>query len=256
MQSYTYLIKFLPTGQVYYGSRSKNVKLGLAPENDLMVKYFTSCQPLKRLIKKHGLTAFSWQIRRRFDTPQQAAVWEQKVLHRMKVLHDPKWFNQNVAGFIVPTAAGLKKISETHKGIPKSAEHKKKIADALRGKKKSAEHCANLSIGHKGLNSGDKHYLFGKHHTEEQKQKQRDKMKGKPSNLSEDGRKKLRELVSGDYNPGKNKSASTRLKMSENQRIGRLGKVFICKETKRKLVNTNELDYWLEQGWVKRRKLM
>jgi hypothetical protein len=179
MQSYTYLIRFNPTGQLYYGSRSKNVKLNLAPENDLMVKYFTSCKPLKRLIKTHGLTAFSWQVRQRFDTPQQAAAWEQKVLRRMRVLHNTVWFNQNVAGFIVPTAAGLQKISETHKGIPKSAEHKKRISDALRGNKKSVAHCANISKALIGKFTGDKAAFFGHHHTEESKLAHSDFMRGR-----------------------------------------------------------------------------
>jgi len=179
VKAYTYLIKFKITGQVYYGSRSKNIKLGLTPEQDLMVHYFTSCKPLKKLIKQHGVSAFEWQIRRRFDTIEQAVAWEQKVLRRMRVLHDQRWFNQNIAGYIVPTVAGLQKISETHKGVPKNDEHRKRIADALRGHVKTAEHCANMSLAQKGKHMGADASFFGHHHTEENKLAHSKRMKGK-----------------------------------------------------------------------------
>lgn len=175
MKPYTYLIKFKQTGQVYYGSRSKNIRLSLEPEQDLMIRYFTSCKTLRKLIKLHGLSAFEWEVRRVFDTIEQSIAWEQKVLRRMKVLHDPKWFNQNVAGYIVPTVAGLKKISERHKGVPKSDAHRKAISRALKGKKKSPKHVENLSKAHKGQIP----YNKGIPATEDRKNKQRKAMKGK-----------------------------------------------------------------------------
>jgi len=41
-QPYTYLIKFLPTGQVYYGSSYANNKHKVSNPEQLWITYFTS----------------------------------------------------------------------------------------------------------------------------------------------------------------------------------------------------------------------
>jgi len=134
MRPYTYLIKFKPTGQCYYGSRYKNVRLGLNPEDDLMIKYSTSSKDINDLIEQHGLEAFEWEVRRTFDTPEQATDWEKRVLKRCKVLENEKWFNGNIAGYILPTEKSRKKISEYHRGKAKSEEHKKNLSESQKGK--------------------------------------------------------------------------------------------------------------------------
>jgi len=216
IKPYTYLIKFKITDQVYYGVRSKNVRLGLTPEQDLMVKYFTSCNPLKKLIKQYGVEQFEWEIRRIFDDVDHASNWEKTVLRRCKVVKDPRWFNQSDFKYIKPTPEGLKKISECHKGKSKSAEQRKKMSESAKKHVKTPEHCANLSKALTGLNIGEKSPLYGIPRTEEQKRHHSEIMKGCPSWMSDEDKKQLSERMKGENNPGKNKSEETRKKLSES----------------------------------------
>ncbi len=139
IKPYTYLIRFKPSGQCYYGSRIKNVKLGLTPEEDLMLKYTTSSKEINRLINEYGLDAFEWEVRKKFETTEQAVLWEQRVLKRCKVLERQHiWLNKNIAGHIIATPEICKKISDSQKGKLKpkrSNEHKKNLSSALKGRK-------------------------------------------------------------------------------------------------------------------------
>ncbi len=66
----------------------------------------------------------------------------------------------------------------------------------LNDKPKSEEHKRKLSESHKGLQKGEKNPFFGKHHTEETKEKLRQSHLGKPSkfkgvSMSEENKKKI-----------------------------------------------------------------
>lgn len=179
-KAYTYLIKFKLTGKVYYGVRFKNIKLQLTPSEDLMIIYKTSSNQIKDLIKEHGLDSFEWEIRKTFDTPAQAIAWETKVLRRCNVLiHQDRWYNANIAGHKIATPAGRLTISNTHKGIPKTAEHCNNISAMLKGKKKNyiqSEECRRKnSEAHKR----EKHPRWGKILSLEERAKCGAKNKGK-----------------------------------------------------------------------------
>ena len=98
-----------------------------------------------------------------------------------------------------------------------------------------------MSKAHKGLCAGEKHPMFGKHHSEETKKKIGKSHKGKPSHnkgkpMSEKTKKKLSEskkgLQAGEKNPmfGKHHSDETKLKISKVHK----GK-HISEEQKKKL---------------------
>jgi hypothetical protein len=92
---YTYLIKHIPSGMVYYGVRWKNIKLKLTPEQDFWKHYFTRSKLVANLIEDTGKDSFVFEVRKTFDTVQQARDWETKVLRRMKVLTKPDvWLNR------------------------------------------------------------------------------------------------------------------------------------------------------------------
>jgi len=74
-QPFTYRIQFIPTGEYYYGVRYKK---DCKPE-DLWVKYFTSSSTVKQLIETHGKSAFRTEIRKVFNTPEEAIAWEGRV---------------------------------------------------------------------------------------------------------------------------------------------------------------------------------
>lgn len=181
MKAYTYLIKFKPENKVYYGVRFQNIKLNRMPEDDLMIHYTTSSATINDLIKEHGIEAFEWEVRRMFDTPEQAIAWEQKVLLRCNVLKNQHiWLNGNVAGYKVTTPAGRKKISETHKGVPKTDEHKERLRESNLGKKKgirSKEYREKMSIAKSGPNNP----MFGKPCSPERAANISKAKKGKPA---------------------------------------------------------------------------
>lgn len=65
------------------------------------------------------------------------------------------------------TEENRKKISDRHKGVPKSEEHKRKISEANKGKVNSEETRKKISEANKGKQSS----FLGKTHTEETKKK-------------------------------------------------------------------------------------
>lgn len=162
IQAYTYLIKCKITGQVYYGSRTKNVRLKRTPLEDLMLHYTTSSNDVNDLIKHHGIEAFDWEVRQTFDDLTKPGLWETKVLRRMKVLQRRDiWLNANIAGKKVLTKCGAKKISETHRGKPKSEEHREKIRVSNIGKNKGRIQTEEHRRKNSEANSGKNNARFG-----------------------------------------------------------------------------------------------
>jgi hypothetical protein len=175
MKPYTYLIRHKPTDRVYYGVRTANKH---EPHEDLWHQYFTSSPKIQQLIEETGQDSFDVEIRRIFETKEQAVAWETRVLRRCRVLEDARWINQNVAGYIVPTEESRKKISDYHKGKAKSEEHKEKIRQGNIGKKKpprTDEYRALMSQ----LKSGKGNGRYGKEVSEETRRRISEAKKGK-----------------------------------------------------------------------------
>ena len=88
---FTYVVKFKPTGQIYYGSRTKQ---GCQP-TDLWTSYYTSSKVVRQLIEQHGKDAFEVEIRKTFSTKEQALLWEHRVLRRVDAARNPLYLNKN-----------------------------------------------------------------------------------------------------------------------------------------------------------------
>ena len=168
MKPYTYIIKHKPSGKVYYGVRSANK---VDPEQDLWNKYFTSSPGVQKLIEETGADSFDVEIRKTFDTQEQAVAWETKVLRRMRVLESDRWINQNVAGYIIPTLESNAKISAYHKGKPKTEEHKRKIAEANKGISSTWNQTPEYRAKMSSIMQGEGNPMFNKKHTLETKRK-------------------------------------------------------------------------------------
>lgn len=142
---YTYLIGWSKHNLYYYGVR---YKLGCTPE-DFWVSYFTSSKRVNKIRNQYGEPDII-EIRKTFQSKDKAILWEQKVLHRLNVVKNPRWINANAAGAFKIDEEILKKrgekISKTlkerkyvpwnkgrtgfdwgTKGIPKSEEAKLKM---------------------------------------------------------------------------------------------------------------------------------
>jgi hypothetical protein len=161
MKPYTYLIRHRPSGKVYYGFRCAN---RVEPHEDLWKHYFTSSPKIQQLIEETGADSFDTEIRQVFETKEQAVAWETRVLTRCKVLHDDRWINQNVAGYIVPTEESRKKISDFHKDKPKSDEHKQNLSKSQKGKPKanSKNQTPEYRTLMSKLKSGENNPMYGK----------------------------------------------------------------------------------------------
>jgi hypothetical protein len=170
MKPYTYLIRHRPTNRVYYGVRAANK---VEPEQDLWHHYFTSSPKVQQLIEETGRDSFDVEIRRVFETKEQAVAWETRVLRRCRVLQDDRWINQNVAGYIVPTEESRKKISDFHRGRAKSEEHKKNLSESQKGKPKlnSKNQTPEYKLLMSQLKSGSNNPMYGKSHSEDTKKK-------------------------------------------------------------------------------------
>lgn len=144
-QPYTYLIRCIPTGQIYYGVRYGN---RVKPEEDLWVKYFTSSKRVKELIQTHGKTSFDFEVRKVFESTEAAIDWERRVLERS--VFTEMWLNRNVAGAIKMSAADRSALSRRNKGRRLSDQHKAAISASKVGKPRSAETRAKLSAAQLG----------------------------------------------------------------------------------------------------------
>jgi hypothetical protein len=202
MKPYTYLIKHRPTGKVYYGYRSAN---RVEPAEDLWKHYFTSSLGVQQLIEETGADSFDVEIRRIFETKEQASAWETRVLRRCRVLEDDRWLNQNIAGYIVPTQESRKKISEAHKDKPKSEEHKQNLSKSQKGRPKvnSKNQTPEYRELMSKLKSGAGNGRYGKEVSEETRRRISEAKKGKQIAhnkgipMSEEQKQKLREQMVG-----------------------------------------------------------
>jgi len=187
---YTYCIKFLKTGQVYYGSRCAKK----CNPSEFWVTYFTSSKVIKKLIEEHSKDSFIFEIRKTFKTnPKDAQQWERRVLRRMNAGHDQRFLNKSNG--VVPALSGWK--------------------NPFYGKKHSDEIRKLMSeLAKERMQFPENNPMYGKKHSEETKEKMSLDRKG----ISYEGRygveksKKIKakasEKLSGPNNPmyGKNRS--------------------------------------------------
>lgn len=178
-QPFTYLIKHLPTGKVYYGLRYAKK----CQPSDLWTTYFTSSSDVERLIEQDGKDSFLFEVRKKFTDTKKAIEWEKKVLRRMKVIQREDFINRNIPGSSMfahseETKAKMRKpkpigFSEKLKG--------NKRASVTKGIPKTKEHAENISKGKKGKApfKGKDHPRYGKKKTEEELLKMSVSMKKK-----------------------------------------------------------------------------
>jgi hypothetical protein len=166
VKPYTYLVKHKVTGKAYYGSRCQNVtKFNRTPAEDFWNHYTTSSENINNInniIATEGKDAFDYEIRRTFNSVEEMANWETRVLTRSRVLErQDRWMNGNVAGYKIVTEAGSKKISATHKDKPKSAEHKKNLSLSQKGKPKNYVQTEEHRRKNSKANSGKNNPMYG-----------------------------------------------------------------------------------------------
>lgn len=141
---YTYRIGWSNLNKHYYGVRYAN---DCSPE-DFWIKYFTSSKTVHYYREIHGEPDII-EIRKIFNTKEQAIIWEHRVLKKLKVIKNDRWINaREYMGFSLekPWNKGLKGM----RGHKHTQESKEKIRKANLGKKKSTETRERMSKNMKG----------------------------------------------------------------------------------------------------------
>jgi hypothetical protein len=158
IESYVYKITNTVTGEFYYGYRHKNQKLGIPPEEDLWINYFTSSIRIKNDIKKYGANSFVTAIVFRshdsmecWRTEQQLIKesWGEPLLLNGKY-HDTGSMVEIYRRVGIVSDKARAKMSAAGKGRPKSENHKKNIAIANTGKKGSIQKSKKISVARMG----------------------------------------------------------------------------------------------------------
>jgi hypothetical protein len=93
VQGYVYKVKFKDTGQYYIGSRYANMRSGIQPEQDFMVRYFTSSKKVEPLIKSYDRELIEWDIVFTGSNPDELLHHEHGLINNH--WGDPLLLNEN-----------------------------------------------------------------------------------------------------------------------------------------------------------------
>ena len=149
-QPYTYLIGWSTLNKFYYGVRYKK---GCSPE-DFWKSYFTSSKTVQMYREHYGEPDIK-EIRKTFDCPNKAKLWESRVLIKLNCAQEEKWLNQCNSNGKFHTISGISEkhklaISKASKGRKLTEEWKQKIGRANKGKTRSPELRKQISEKQKG----------------------------------------------------------------------------------------------------------
>jgi hypothetical protein len=161
-QPYTYLIRFIPTGQLYYGCSYANNKNRISHPSQLWNSYFTSSEIIKKLINEYGVDSFEVVSSKNHKDKETTLLWEHRFLRRVDAKNNSRFLNQHNGA---KDFKGGPHTEETKKKLskpkseeakqkmrkPKSDSHKQNIKNGLSGLPKSKEHCNKISISMKGI---------------------------------------------------------------------------------------------------------
>lgn len=137
---YTYLIGWSKHNKWYYGVRYSKY----SNPNELWITYFTSSNIVKSFRLKFGEPDVI-QIRKTFNSPNKAKMWEHKVLTKMNIKQN-MWLNQ---------CANLFPFNTQNKDYMKTQSYRDKISKANKGKAPWNKGKTNsYSIGRKFYNNG------------------------------------------------------------------------------------------------------
>lgn len=153
---YVYIITHKTTKQFYIGSRSANVRLNLSPENDILIKYFTTGTLAKDI--RSNPSSYDAKILFRYDD-YDMVFWYEQVLIRENIkndlcankqyidpdLHNKVWVNGSHSTETIEKI----KASNVGKNVGKkhSAAALEKISKASKELIRTEEHCNAMAVG-------------------------------------------------------------------------------------------------------------
>jgi group I intron endonuclease len=156
-----------PAGRVYVGQTVQ----GLATrkgEHIFRSKKGDRRSPFQTALLDEGAENFTWEQIDTAESREDLDEKEKQWIAHFNSINPVKGYNGTDGGSkTVYSPETRKKISEALKGKKKSLEHCRKVGEGNKGKIISPEHRSKISEANKGEN----HPMYGRHHTEEAKQK-------------------------------------------------------------------------------------
>jgi len=123
---FTYVVTHISSGIRYYGVRfAKNCH-----PDDLGKSYLSSSDILREKIISEGTDNFKFEVRKTFNTAEEACRWENKFLMRVKAAQSPLWFNRSNGAKSFYNKVVSEETKEKMRK-PKSESHRRKLAKHL-----------------------------------------------------------------------------------------------------------------------------
>jgi group I intron endonuclease len=171
--NYVYITTDISSGKHYIGDHSTN---------NLEDEYLGSGILIQRAIKKHGGDNFKKEILELFDSKEEAFNAQEGYIKEYNTL-SPNGYNISPKGGIGVNGCHSNntknKISISLEKYIRTEEHRKNISISKTGNKNpnygksiSEKHKESIIISNK-KRKGNNHYMYGKTHTEESKEKMR-----------------------------------------------------------------------------------
>ena len=214
---YTYFVLHIPTGLKYYGS-----KYGKGANPDTFWKsggYFTSSVKVKNLVKEYGIDSFKAEVRKVFESPDQALNYEYRFLKKVSALDKSEWLNENLGG-------------EKFRNFGPASE---KTLAKMRGRKMSAE-----------SNQKRSNTLKGRVVTEETRKKMSEVQKNRSTEQEQARRDKIRKHATGRGHSDEVKQALSSI-VSQTR--------WVNNGTEQKKVHIDDLENAINNGWTNGRIL-
>ena len=232
---YVYRITNKIENKHYYGVRSSLIE----PKDDLGIKYFSSSTD-KKFIKeqKENPDNYKYKVIKIFSTREEAMSFEIHLHNKFNVHINENFYNrakQTSIGFnAIPDEETRRKLSLAHTGKKLTKEHKANISIGSLGVKKSENMKNKLSKTRKGMiyiNNGEIEKII------------------KPT--------VLHLYVYDNWKEGKLPMTNEMKKSISNASFGKpgttTGKIYINKNNVEKLILKEDLEKYLNNGWIKGR---
>jgi len=193
--------------------------VGMHKTTNLQDGYLGSGTILKRSLKKHGVKNHVFEILEYLPDFDSLVKREREIVNET-LISDPSCMNLKIGGL-----GGGGFCNEKHQKKAQAAGGRamsRRATDARLDKLKTdpdfkESWCKKLSEA----NSGEKHPFYGKHHTDEH-------------------REKMRKIMS---------------ESQKGEKHAQYGTCWITKDFENKKVKKEDLPLWLENGWIKGRKM-
>lgn len=217
MYGYIYETTNLVNGKKYIGKHKSN---------KINKTYLGSGVALKKAIKKYKKENFKVKIIEKINTNQKDLdLREMYWIRFFDAVANKKYYNRSYGG-----------ENEGWFGVNQAIKEKGGLSEETKRKMSKSR-------------MGEKHPMYGKHHSEKSKEKMRKIKKGKKT--SKETRKKQSDALKGEkaYWFGKHLTEETKRKLSEVRKGKNINRRWINNTQTNKYVLKTEIEKYLQQGW-------